>query len=87
MADLQADLQEQFYKQAEVDDFFADVANQDKDELMDELDELEALGDMDDISMPATGHIDAVAQPAKPAAQQVDATADEEAELAAMMAT
>ena len=57
MADLQADLQEQMDKQGEVDDFFADIANDDKDELMDELDELAALDDMDDLAMPGVDQI------------------------------
>ena len=87
MADLQADLQEQMDKQGEVDDFFADIANDDKDELMDELDELAALDEMDDMALPG---VDSIAVKPQPAAQQpaaqVDASADEEAELAAMMA-
>ena len=57
MADLQADLQEQMDKQGEVDDFFADIANDDKDELMDELNELEALDEMDDMALPGVGSI------------------------------
>ena len=87
MADLQADLQEQMDKQGEVDDFFADIANDDKDELMDELEELAALDEMDDLAMPG---VDSIAVKPQPAAQvpaaKVDATEDEEAELAAMMA-
>ncbi len=58
MADLQADIQEQMDKQGEVDDFFADIALGDKDELMDELDELAALDDMDEIGAPGMGHIE-----------------------------
>ena len=74
-------------KQGEVDDFFADIANNDKDELMDELEELAALDDMDEIGAPGMGHIESnkVAAPKQPAAA-VAATDDEEAELAAMMA-
>ena len=87
MAELQADLQEQMDKQGEVDDFFADIANDDKDELMEELEELAAFDEMDDLAMPG---VDSIAVKPQPAAQvpaaKVDATEDEEAELAAMMA-
>ena len=74
-------------KQGEVDDFFADIANDDKDELMDELDELAALDEMDDMALPG---MDSIAVKPQPAAQvpaaSVAATEDEEEELAAMMA-
>ena len=74
-------------KQGEVDDFFADIALDDKDELMDELDELAALDDLDDMALPGVGHIDSAPVPVQPQpAAKVDATEDEEAELAAMMA-
>ena len=66
MADLQADLQEQMDKQGEVDDFFADIANDDKDELMDELDELAALDEMDDMALPG---VESIAVKPQPAAQ------------------
>ena len=87
MADLQADLQEQLDKQGEVDDFFQDIANQDADELADELAELEGLDDMEQMNDIGMGHIESNKVPSKPQpAQKVDATEDEEAELAAMMA-
>ena len=54
---------------------------------MDELDELAALDDMDEIGAPGMGHIESASVPVAPQpAQKVDATEDEEAELAAMMA-
>ena len=40
-----------------MDDFFADIANDDKDELMDELEELAALDEMDDLAMPGVDSI------------------------------
>ena len=43
-------MQEQIEQQEEINEFFAEKANEDKDELLDELDELTALDGLDDLA-------------------------------------
>lgn len=86
MEDLLDDLKEQQADQEEINQVFVNAVGEDKDELADELEEMMALEQMDDIA-PGMGYVD----PAKPGAVKeekkvADATAEEEDELAAMMA-
>ena len=88
LADLLDEIQGQKDKMGELDDLFADVANNDKDELMDELEELMVLDEMDNLVMPG---VDAIAAKKpyptiKMSANKPNATKDEEEELAAMLA-
>ena len=53
--------------QGEVDEFFADIANEDKEDLMDELEEMAALDELDDIGAPAVGEIASNKVPSGPA--------------------
>ena len=89
MENIKDDIQDQLDQQEEIGKFFAEAANQDKDELMDELDEMLAEEEMAGIQV-GDQHIAsqnpaaAVSNPAQP--EPVSATEDEEKELAAMMA-
>ena len=50
MQDLQDKMADQLEQQEEVNDFFADKAKEDQDELMDELNELTELDALDDLA-------------------------------------
>ena len=79
MEDLQAEINER-------QEFFADVAQEGQDELLDELDELEAdalAGELEGLDNIGAGPIKAPVQANVAPAQQ--ATEDEEAELAKLM--
>ena len=55
--DLQDDIAEQLAQQEEIAGVFTDYAAQGKDELEDELNEMIAMDEMDDMALPGTDHI------------------------------
>ena len=84
MKDEMEDLEAEMNERAE---FFADVAKEGEDELLDELDELEALAVEDEMNIEDAGA--AVIPNQVPAAKEEvkeDADADDNARLAALMA-
>ena len=90
--DLQDDIADQMAQQEEIAGVFTDYAQQGKDELEDELNEMLAMDEMDQMALPGTDHIannanqDQIADKPQPAAKVADPTEEEEEELAAMMA-
>ena len=89
--DLQDDIAEQLAQQDEIAGAFTEYAQAGKDELEDELNEMLAMDEMDEMAIPG---MDVIEQPNQPAAEKkpvqpaavADPTAEEEDELAAMMA-
>ena len=89
IADLQDDMAEQMQEVQERQDLFAGVAEEGKDDLLDELNELEAdalAGEMDDILVPQApiAGQNPIAQPA--AAQAAPAQSNEDKQMAELMA-
>ena len=62
--DLQDDIAEQLDQQNEIADTFAQVAQDGKDELEDELNEMLAMDAMEDMALPGTDVIKPAAQDA-----------------------
>ncbi len=89
IADLQDDMAEQMQEVQERQDLFAGVAEEGKDDLLDELNELEAdalAGEMDDLMIPQApiAGQNPIAQPA--AAQAAPAQSNEDKQMAELMA-
>ena len=55
--DLQDDIADQMAQQEEIAGVFTDYAQQGKDELEDELNEMLAMDEMDQMALPGTDHI------------------------------
>jgi hypothetical protein len=86
MEDLLDDLKEQQADQEEINQVFVNAAGEDKDDLADELEEMMAMDQIDDVDV-GMGYVDpAVADHKKEEKKVADATAEEEDELQAMMA-
>ena len=88
MEDLLDDLKEQQADQEEINNVFVNAAGEDKDDLADELEEMMAMDQIDDIDAGlGMGYVEPGVQDGKKEEKKVaDATAEEEDELQAMMA-
>lgn len=88
MEDLLDDLKEQQADQEEINQVFVNAAGEDKDDLADELEEMMAMDQIDDIDAGlGMGYVEPGVQDGKKEEKKVaDATAEEEDELQAMMA-
>ena len=90
MENLTEDIQEQLARQDEIAQAFTQHLENDKDELEDELEKMMAdaeAEELDNLNIPASGIItnNNNKVPVKPAAQQIEATEEEEDELNKMM--
>ena len=88
MENIRDDIEDQLADADEINNFFADAAKENADELDDELEQMMAEAEMEDIvDVPSNVIHDKIPEKSKQVpAQKVEVTEDEEAELEAMMA-